>query len=168
MSSATEISYVPSPEVQSAVAANALCFLSSTAVLARSAASSAWRDGSVEALKVAKEIDLHNFSRIEDSEAARVFFACPSARTINAYGCRRLGSSSFKAIAETCHELHTLNLTSNPNITVPMLDEIVSSCSDLNYLGLAGCDRIPEDKLRTKYAALVDIFDEEEEGPWTA
>merc|ERR1719379_2918843 len=99
--------------------------------------SPAWQEGAREALKAVQDIDLHRFTSIEDAPAARVFHSCPHARTINIFGCRKLGACSFAAIAESCPELRSLNLTGNPNATTVLLDKIVSSCASLDSLYLA-------------------------------
>lgn len=119
-------------------------------------------------MKSVEGIDLHKFAHVDDDAAARVFLSCPHVRTINVYGCRRIGGASMKAIAEMCNEVRELNLTGNPNVTVSMLDEVIRCCRNLGSLSLAGCDRIPETTVSGKYAQYCDIFDEEEEGPWTA
>ena len=128
----------------------------------------AWSEGGKAALECVEDVDLHRYAHVADDAAARVFRACSSAHRVNMYQCRKVSQGAIDALAESCMELKELNITGNPHITVQMLDNVVRRCTKLESLQLAGCDRIPENTLTGKYKRFCDIFDEEEEGPWTA
>eukprot|EP00928_Gymnodinium_smaydae_P075487 TRINITY_DN5851_c0_g2_i1.p4 TRINITY_DN5851_c0_g2~~TRINITY_DN5851_c0_g2_i1.p4 ORF type:complete len:103 (+),score=20.11 TRINITY_DN5851_c0_g2_i1:219-527(+) len=77
-------------------------------------------------------------------------------------------AASRLQLSLSCPALRELNLVGNPNVTTSALDEVVDKCKGLDSMQLAGCDRISEKAITSKYARFCDIFDEEEEGPWAA
>mmetsp|Transcript_12598 Transcript_12598/g.21900 ORF Transcript_12598/g.21900 Transcript_12598/m.21900 type:complete len:163 (+) Transcript_12598:52-540(+) len=142
-------------------------FLPVAVALRGCAASHSWRDGIHEALQEAEDIDLHRFN-VNDQDVCALVKRCPHAQRINLYSCRQVTNCAVQALAHECSQLTDLNLTGNPHVTPVGVDEVVSCCKQLESLSVAGCDRIPENIISGRYARFCDIFDEEEEGPWTA
>eukprot|EP00931_Biecheleriopsis_adriatica_P005797 TRINITY_DN107285_c0_g1_i1.p1 TRINITY_DN107285_c0_g1~~TRINITY_DN107285_c0_g1_i1.p1 ORF type:complete len:167 (-),score=17.66 TRINITY_DN107285_c0_g1_i1:527-1027(-) len=142
-------------------------FLEITAALRGCAVSVVWRDAIIQLLQEAANIDLHRFD-VSDSIIEVLAKRCPNARRINLYSCRRVTDQSLRVLSQACLKLTELNLTGIPSVTPEGVDVIVTGCKQLETLHLAGCDRISESIVVARYAKFCDIFDEEEEGPWTA
>ncbi|CAE8722046.1 unnamed protein product, partial [Polarella glacialis] len=156
-----------SEAIASTVARACGSFLPVPVLLRGSAASIAWRDGIEEALHEAEEVDLH-LRNPTDAEARRLLLRCLNARHVNLCGCRSVGEGATSAVASSCPRLQELNVSCNPQITAVAIDEVVKGCPKLEALCLSGCDKISEQALTGRFAKFCDIFDEEEEGPWTA
>ena len=124
-----------------------------------------FNDGSSATLNARSSLDLSTLhSALDDEGLENILGKCPSLRTLNVSGCKKLTDEGLKCIPKCCPLLSDVNLSCLPLLTANGVETAVVDglARSIQSLELAGCTKIAPQELVSRFSRFLELDDDED------